>query len=536
MPPNGDAQAATVAASETGAALVELPTMTLAEVARHRSRDSLWMVVHNRVYDVTEFASTHPGGDIIMLGAGLDATLLFESYHVRGVPDKMLARYCIGRLAAPLPSYYTWPSAFYSTLKKRVTARLKELGRPRRGGAEMFAKSASILSVLGASYWGAFVRFGWGSLPLALGLAAVHGAAAAFVGTSIMHDANHGAYSTNRLLTKLASMGLDLIGASGNVWELQHNLSHHLYTNLETDADAHADAGTALVGDVATKTDHALALEQENDVDVFSSFPLVRMHPRDKRKWFHRFQHLYAPPLFAVFTMSKVFYNDWQFLLQGNVFQVKGEVRFRDRWEVARFLGFKAFNLGYSLALPIWLHGWRAASLLLTAHAVCGEILAIMFISNHISELAEFYEGGEGRGGDGLAHGGAGTDKDPLAHDWAALQCRATVNWGTDPRWAWFSSTISGGLNFQIEHHLLPGVCHTNYRFIAPVVEETCTEFGVPYQKVPGLFTAFRHCLVYLRMLGQEDRPETGPHKNPALRAGMPEEEHIAKKKEKKNA
>jgi linoleoyl-CoA desaturase len=38
-----------------------------------------------------------------------------------------------------------------------------------------------------------------------------------------------------------------------------------------------------------------------------------------------------------------------------------------------------------------------------------------------------------------------------------------------------------GGLNFQIEHHLFPTLSHVNYPAIAGVVEQTCREYGVPY-------------------------------------------------------
>ena len=48
--------------------------MTLAEVAMHASADDCYLVIRDRVYDVTKFADEHPGGKIILTYAGEDAT------------------------------------------------------------------------------------------------------------------------------------------------------------------------------------------------------------------------------------------------------------------------------------------------------------------------------------------------------------------------------------------------------------------------------------------------------------------------------
>jgi linoleoyl-CoA desaturase len=38
-----------------------------------------------------------------------------------------------------------------------------------------------------------------------------------------------------------------------------------------------------------------------------------------------------------------------------------------------------------------------------------------------------------------------------------------------------------GGLNFQVEHHLYPTVCHVHYAKLAPIVKATAEEYGIPY-------------------------------------------------------
>jgi predicted heme/steroid binding protein len=49
--------------------------LTLEEVSRHSSVSSAWLIVKGQVYDVTDFASEHPGGKAILLSnAGTDVT------------------------------------------------------------------------------------------------------------------------------------------------------------------------------------------------------------------------------------------------------------------------------------------------------------------------------------------------------------------------------------------------------------------------------------------------------------------------------
>merc|ERR1712127_317588 len=60
----------------------------------------------------------------------------------------------------------------------------------------------------------------------------VMGCFAAFIGTCIQHDGNHGAFSQSKLVNKVAGWTLDMIGASAFTWEIQHMLGHHPYTNV----------------------------------------------------------------------------------------------------------------------------------------------------------------------------------------------------------------------------------------------------------------------------------------------------------------
>ncbi|KLO10491.1 hypothetical protein SCHPADRAFT_856548 [Schizopora paradoxa] len=70
-----------------------MSSYSLAQVAEHNSSKSCWVIIKNRVYDVTEFLPEHPGGaKIILKYAGKDATSAYEPIHPPDTLDKNLPR------------------------------------------------------------------------------------------------------------------------------------------------------------------------------------------------------------------------------------------------------------------------------------------------------------------------------------------------------------------------------------------------------------------------------------------------------------
>jgi len=74
-------------------------TFTCAEVAEHSTRDDLWIIVDNTVYDMTAFLARHPGGSAPLRYAGQDASLVFGRVHKAGVLDRFGAKLTVGVLA-----------------------------------------------------------------------------------------------------------------------------------------------------------------------------------------------------------------------------------------------------------------------------------------------------------------------------------------------------------------------------------------------------------------------------------------------------
>ena len=95
-------------------------------------------------------------------------------------------------------------------------------------------------------------------------------------------------------------------------------------------------------------------------------------------------------------------------------------------------------------------------------------------------------------------------DTNTIENAWAIHQAQTTVDFARRSRTA---AWLLGGLNFQIEHHLLPRICHINYPAISPLVESTCKEFGVKYSAHPsfraGVVSHFR----WLRRMARQVSP-----------------------------
>jgi len=489
-------------------------TYTLATLKAHShpttsQTSQILTAIHGHVIDLTHFAKNHPGGDLIFLAGGKDGTALWETYHPACTPGtvnaknmtRLLEKLTVGTLVdetAP-DSFYSWESEFYPTLKKRACEALKAHNLPRRGGDKsIIIKAFALLTI----FWAAlYLMCTLDAFLPALAAAVVMGASASFIGTCIQHDGSHGAFATNPHINKAAGWTLDMIGASAFTWEIQHMLGHHPYTNL---LDA---SGSESLGD-----------DVESDPDVFSSFPMMRMHPHHKRAWFHKWQHLYAPALFSMMTILKVFTQDFQIILTGHLYHIDASSRYSSGYNRARFWAMKVISMLYMFALPCYFQGFAKGTVLFfVGHLTCGEMLATMFIVNHVIEGVAFAKknvldaqpkpvtckGGTPMEETQLAMKGDQKKKKKIPlNDWAAVQCQTSVNWSSSSvLWNHFS----GGLNHQIEHHLFPSICHTNYPYLQQAVESTCKEFGVPYQNEPTLYTAYWKMIAHLRWLGNTD-------------------------------
>ncbi|GAB1202853.1 hypothetical protein APSETT445_001476 [Aspergillus pseudonomiae] len=76
-----------------------MPSFTLEQVQKHCKPDDVWIVLHNRVYDVTKYLEDHPGGSAILVEvAGTDATEAFEEVGHSDEAREQLEPFYVGDL------------------------------------------------------------------------------------------------------------------------------------------------------------------------------------------------------------------------------------------------------------------------------------------------------------------------------------------------------------------------------------------------------------------------------------------------------
>jgi linoleoyl-CoA desaturase len=351
--------------------------------------------------------------------------------------------------------------AFSQELRALARRYASDRVRARQAQRRIYVKSAVIISWAVASWTLlVFVASGWwlgAALALSLGLAL------AGVGFNVTHDANHGSYSTRRWVNRSLRWSLDVIGASSYVWRVKHNIVHHTYTNISgADSD----------------------IEQ---------LPFLRLAPDQRRRWFHRYQHIYAWPLYGLFAVKWQILGDVQQLWKGNI---EGTPL---PWPKGReLLGFwlgKAIFLTWAVGLPLLFQpAWQVAIAFLATSFVLAFTLAVTFQLAHCVEEAGFSS----------VEALAGAERT----EWTRHQVEATVDFAPDNRLvAWFL----GGLNFQIEHHLFSRVCHTNYAALAPLVKDVCDRHGVSYRAHRTVTQALMSHVRWLRRLGRPSPRQTAP-------------------------
>ncbi|KFE70320.1 fatty acid desaturase family protein [Hyalangium minutum] len=346
---------------------------------------------------------------------------------------------------------------FHQDLKTRVEQYLKDRGRSPRDLPGMYAKTALILGWFVSSYlWLVFgAASPWG---VAVGCVSL-GLAMAGIGFSIQHDANHGSYSERKGVNRLLAWTLDAVGGSSYVWSWKHNIFHHSHPNV---------AGL------------------DEDIDIQ---PLCRLAPSQKSHAPHRFQHAYIWVLYGLLPLKWHFIDDFKDLLTGRVGRQK--MPRPSGWKLTGVLGGKLLFYGWALVVPALFHPlWQVAVGYLLTAFVLGLTLSTVFQLAHCVKEAEFTELPE------ASH--------TFPRDWAAHQVETTVDFARgNPVVSWYL----GGLNFQVEHHLFPRVCHLHYPALSRIVEETCREHGVRYRANVSVGAALKSHVSWLKQMG---RPALG--------------------------
>ena len=327
---------------------------------------------------------------------------------------------------------------FHSELRKRISSYFKDHNISKTGNTELYIKAifmvllyfvpwAFLISgMLAGSFWGQFAM----AILMGLGMTGI--------GLCIMHDANHGSFSKRKWVNKMFSHIIIFIGGNSFNWRVQHNLLHHSFTNIDG-----------------------------MDEDI-STIPVLRFSPLTKKLGIHKLQFIYAWFFYGLMTIWWITGKDYIQLVnykKNSLIKTQNTTFTR---ELLFLIGTKMVYFFLFLVLPVWLGGigfWQWLGLFCIMHFVAGLTMALIFQSAHVLSETEFPTPDENK---------------TMEDNFALHQLKTTANFGTNNRTLGW---LTGGLNFQVEHHLFPHISHVHYRQISKIVEQTAREFNYPYLK-----------------------------------------------------
>jgi len=280
-----------------------------------------------------------------------------------------------------------------------------------------------------------------------------------------VHEGSHSSTSDSPFVWRLLGATHDWVnGASFYTWLHQHFLGHHPFTNIT--AHDHEFHNYSLDPDTIT-----------GDKDI------RRIKPHQKWYSWYRNQHIYVPMLYGLLGIK---YRINDFIIMHSLHK-NGEIRVNPAglWHKFNFYAGKSFWLFYRIILPTFYIGLVNSILLfIFSDLITGWMLAFIFQVNHVIPQVIWPKIVEGR----------------VEMDWALIQLQTTMDYAHD---SYITTFITGALNYQIVHHLVPYVSQIHYPKIAPIIKEICNKHGVTYNYLPTFYDALKNHLSYLKQMGK---------------------------------
>ena len=347
---------------------------------------------------------------------------------------------------------------FFNTLNERVNQYFTDNKISPHANFNMVSKTIVMLSLYFVPYI-LIMTQGYSLFTMWI-MSLIMGLGLAGIGMGVMHDANHGAYSASPFVNRMLSLSLTFVGGDNKNWKMQHNILHHTYTNI---------------------------YGHDRDID---DKVIMRFAPDGKHRKVQRFQVFYV---FLFYSIMSLYWTTVKDFIQYFEFIKKGQIRETNFGKVRTLFTlvfWKAIYLTYIFVLPImFLHLTFGQVFIgfLSLHLVAGIILSVVFQLAHVVEDTTFPMPNE---------------KGNIENEWAIHQLQTTADFCRNN---WLITYFVGGLNYQAIHHLFPRICHVHYPKIAPIIEQTAKEFGVPYLYNESFWGALASHLRIISMLGKND-------------------------------
>lgn len=299
-------------------------------------------------------------------------------------------------------------------------------------------KSIGLLMVF-FLFYGCVLYFG-DSLPLLFLFYILSGITMIVLFINAFHDAAHNALFKNPKSNELFTYVLELFGGNRWLWIRRHIHLHHAYPNVP-----------------------------DWDIDIKQS-DIIRIFPNSPLYDYHKYQHIYMWFIYPLYSLNWIYIRDFKDFFGRRNNYVKKVVEKIPTVEVYKLFIAKVVNIFCFLFLPMMVldQPWYLVfSAWLCMHLFGSALGVVALVSTHVDEDAHFPV----------------TDENGcLSSTWVRHQMMVTKDFSPDSTIANF---LYGGFTHHVAHHLFPGVGHTYYPYITPIIKRYAEEYDLPYTSYP---------------------------------------------------
>lgn len=353
-----------------------------------------------------------------------------------------------------VPKFLNPSNSFHAELRNRVNDYFDKVKTMKTGNMKLYSKAIFLVT----SFLAVYIHLVFFTSPfilLNLFECLLLGALTSAIGFNVMHDGAHGSFSSKKWINEMAGLSLNFLGANVFMWKTKHNIVHHTFTNID---------------------------EVDDDINAK---PFLRLCETQKHYKIHKYQHIYFLAAYSLLYIYWIFFTDYKKYFTKKVGEMPiKKMTFMDHFT---FWGFKALHLVLFVAIPIYTVGFLAWVIgFLTYGFFAGIVLSVVFQLAHTVKETKFP----------VTNVLTGKVED----EWAVHQLKTTSNFATKSRfWTWFT----GGLNFQVEHHLFPNISHVHYPALSEIVKKVCQEYNVPYLEHSKTRYAIASHVAHLKEMGR---------------------------------
>ncbi|WP_296700702.1 acyl-CoA desaturase [Algoriphagus sp.] len=330
---------------------------------------------------------------------------------------------------------------FYEEVKRDVATYLKKSSSGGYATKFFYTKALLLIGIYISLY---IILLYANQSIVALTAMVLMGPIAIFIGINVAHDAAHGSIAKKQWMNNSFLLLFDFLGANSYIWKKRHVFSHHIFPNiLNADAD----------------------LKQN---------PMVRIFPNDEKRGYHRYQFIYAPFLYLLYTINWLFFRDFQDFQKKEIGSLK--LKRHKKLEYFKLIFYKIIYVSYILIFPLLfssLNGWQLLLGFLLMNFAASITITLALIPSHVAEDSAFPipdESGQ------------------MATSWSHHQLHTIRDFATSN---WFLNFLFGGFNHHLAHHLFPNICHVHYVKITPIIKASAKRFGLTYNHEASFFNAY---------------------------------------------